>query len=447
MATADCILARLFGKREISLRIGKIWAGVQGVLFRLRKVLIGMVIVCLGTLLGYLLSSPESAELTISIVVVLAVMLLILHKPLYGMLAWLMLEPFIESWVNIPMGAGLPDLSFSRFTVAFLTIFMLAQAAIGKFQFARIGLADVCIVATTIGLMISAPLAVNPMGMVQTAISLYFTPLMIYFFAKNLVRGKEDLRKLLLAIAIFGIVVALYAIFEQTTGHILFLPRGESADQLGTAYTENLRMIRGLLGRSGHFARVLVSSIPITFYLLFESKSATRRILWVVTLAIQGCGIFLTYNRTSWYALLISLSILQFFYPQFRKMYFIIVFMAAIVLWATWDQVNKSAVVEERVNSKESTLEGREARWAAGYNMWRAKPIRGWGFGRYERESGRFRTDGERSNFVAIENDYYISSSAADWSAFCPICFSCWRRLLTACACFSEHAPQTGLGL
>ena len=38
--------------------------------------------------------------------------------------------------------------------------------------------------------------------------------------------------------------------------------------------------------------------------------------------------------------------------------------------------------------------------------MWKVKPIRGWGAGRYGRESGRFRTDGRTKNFTAIENDY-----------------------------------------
>jgi glycosyltransferase involved in cell wall biosynthesis len=51
---------------------------------------------------------------------------------------------------------------------------------------------------------------------------------------------RKDLRKLLLTIAIFGIMVALYAIYEQTTGNILFLLRGESADRLATAVIEGM---------------------------------------------------------------------------------------------------------------------------------------------------------------------------------------------------------------
>jgi len=396
---------------------------LQFTLSKVKGLLIGIAIVGLGMLLGYLVYLPETAELTISVLVVLIVMLIIIHNPLNGILLLLTLTPFIESWVNIPMGAGIPDLSFSRFTVAFLAIFMLARAAIGRLRFARIGLVEVCIIATTLGIMVCAPLSVHPKGVLQTAITMHFVPLALYFFAKNLVQNKDDLHKLFLVIAIFGFVAALYAIYEQATGNILFLPKGESLSWTQYRqgyYGHGLLIIRGLLRSGANFGRVLGSTIPITFFLFFENKRATRKVLLAGMIAVQSCGIFFIYNRTSWYALLLSLFILQFFYPQFRKVFFVIVLVAVVALWATWDQVNESTVVEERVNSKVSTLEGRQARWKAGFNMWQAKPIRGWGFDRYQTESGRFRTDGYSRNIRAIENDYLHILVASGVIGFLP---------------------------
>ena len=390
-------------------------------LSRIKWLLIVIIVIGSGILLGRLINhTPETAELITSILVISAVLLVIVNNPLDGILIWLIFTSFIEIWVNIPMGAGIPDLTFSRFIMAFVAILMLARAAIGKFQFASIGLTEVCIVAATIGIMLSAPLSVNPRGTIQMTITLRFAPLASYFFAKHLVRDKDDLHRLLLAGAIFGSAAALYAIYEYTTGNILFLPEDLSAEELWVDYTESLRLLRGLLGRSSNFARVLVSSIPITFYLFLQRKSVIWKTLLVGMLAIQAYGIFLTYNRTSWYALLISLFIIQLFYLRFRKVFFVIVFVAAIALWATWEQVNESAVVNERVKSEVSTLEGREARWEAGYDMWRAKPIQGWGFGQYQRESWRFRTDGKSGNFYAIENDYLHILVASGLIGFLP---------------------------
>jgi O-antigen ligase len=123
-------------------------------------------------------------------------------------------------------------------------------------------------------------------------------------------------------------------------------------------------------------------------------------------------------SRTPWYALLIALFVMQFFYPQFRKVFIVISIVAAIVIWVTWDQVTESQMAA-RVNDKVSTMENREMRWQAGYKMWKVKPIRGWGFGQYGKHSGRFRT-GSRANYGAVENDYLYLLVASGLIGFLP---------------------------
>ena len=84
------------------------------VLARLQYLWIVLLVVGLGVLLGTSLGSIERGELTASIVVVFAVLALSLYKPLVAMMAWIFFEPFLETYVKIPLGAGIPDLSFQR---------------------------------------------------------------------------------------------------------------------------------------------------------------------------------------------------------------------------------------------------------------------------------------------------------------------------------------------
>ena len=414
------------------------------ILFKIQKILIVAMILGLGMLLGYLYSSPETAELTASILVIFVVMLIIIHKPLHGVLVWLFFEPFIETWVSIPLGAGIPDLSFSRFIAAFLAIFMLARAANGKFHFVRASLTDICIIATTAGLLIAAPLSVEPINTIQRIIDLHFMPLAIYFFAKNLVQDKKDLHKLFWTVAILGFACGTYAIYEYMTGNVLFLQKEATGGALYRA-DSGIRMIKGLIGSTGGMGRVLAACIPITFYLFLErKKNDIWKILLVGMLAVQFYSIVLTMSRASWYALLIALFIMQLFYPQFRKVFFAIVFVAAIILWATWDQVSESDVTN-RINDKYSTLEGREARWSAGFHMWQASPIRGWGFGRYETQAGRFRTDGVHINFRngAIENDYLYILVGSGLIGFVPYALFLLTPLVNSARLFFKaRAPD-----
>jgi O-antigen ligase len=393
----------------------------QGVvtLFNLRKYMIGLVVVGLGAGLGYLLNSPV-AFTTVSVLIILSTLLIAAYRPFYAVLIWLALDSFVETWVKIPMGRGIPDLSFSRFLIAFLVAFLLARGAIGKFRFARLNLTDLCIIAAPLGIMASAPLIKDSKGVILYAIAFHLTPMMIYFFAKNLVRSQNDLNKLLWVITLLGVVSAAYGIYELTTGHVLFVAQTEDVNNRLAGYTASLKLIRGYVG-SANIGRILTYSIPISFYLFFETKNLSRKGLLIGLLAIQAYGIFLTYNRTSWYALLISLALIQFFYPQFRKAFWVIAIVVGVVLFITKDQVNESTVVQDRINSKVSTLEGRQGNWDAGYRMWQARPLQGWGFGQYELKSGQFRTDGKNENFSAIENDYLHILVATGLIGFLPV--------------------------
>ena len=383
-------------------------ARVGGLFFRIRRAWIVILVIGLGIAFAHLLSlSRDSATVTLALVFFLALMLLVMKQPLTGLLALMVLTPFVETSVKIPLGAGIPDLSLTRFVVGFMGVAMLARAAVGEFKFRRPDLVDGCVVLATIGIMLAAPKADSPVGLMQEAISRFFVPLSMYFFARNLVRSREDLLKLFWAIAIFGLLVGLYAIYEYTTGNILFLGESKVASQLNTSYSASLRLLRGLTG-SPNIGRMLGAAIPVTFYLFFTTRSPRWKLLLIGALVVQFYGTFLTFNRGAWYSLLISLSIIQFFYPQFRRLYLVIVLVAGLTLWATWDQVNESTVVEERVNKDSDSFNGREPRWQAGLNMWKEKPIWGWGPDAFRREAYRFRDDGIRKNFNngAIENDY-----------------------------------------
>ncbi len=387
----------------------------------LQKVLISLCMVAIGAVLGVALTaSREAVLLTLSVLVFLVILPLIVIRPLNGLLLLLFFTPFIEQWVEIPMGAGLPDLSFSRLTIAFITIFMLARAATGRFRFAGpLSFTEICIIATTLGIMLSAFISEKPNQVIQQTISRHFVPLYMFFLARHLVRSKADLHKVFWVIGLFGAVAAIYAVYESFTGHILFYAKEIDVTELRTELTEDLHLLRGLLGLAANFGRVFLVSIPISFYLFFEDKRLNRRALLVLLLIVQFYGMYLTYNRTSWYTLMFGLFVMQFVYPQFRKLYLALVFVAAVVLFATWNQVNDSAA-SDRLTERTEDYNGRSPRWEAAFNMWQARPLFGWGYGRFEHESGRFRTDGSRENFRAIENDFLVIMVGSGLVGFLP---------------------------
>lgn len=375
----------------------------------MRFILITFLAIGLGVMFGYLSDNTETAQLILSIICILLLLVIIVRAPLLGMIVWLFFMVFIDSWVEIPMGRGIPDLSFSRFAIALLFVFLLAQGAIGKFRFVPLSWSEVFIVLTVAGIASAAPLTPGrgAIGVIQWSITMHFTPLIIYFFAKNLVKNRSDMTWVFMAIALLGFVSGLYTIYEYTTGDVLFLPKDKQAFRFFRGRDENgIRLIVGIMGGSGQMGRALAATIPVTFYLFLERRQLDiRKLFLAFMLVIQFVGIIIPLSRTPWLALILALLVMQFFYPQFRKVFAVIAFVGLIVVWGTWDQVSQTQAAS-RLGTNEESLVGREVRWETGLNMLRARPIRGWGFGRFEDISGRFRTDGSRQNFDAVESDY-----------------------------------------
>jgi len=347
---------------------------------KLSKPLLALGVTALGVLLGLSLNSSLSS-LTVSIAGILIYLITIVANPLNGLLLWMVSNPFGELYINISLGASIPDLSPARFCVAFLCILLLAQAAIRKRDVAPFTSTDVVGILFMVGLGLSI---INGHSTWQKAIQGifddYYVPMLVYFFAKNLVTRRQDVDKVLRAVLFFGVYAGLYAIYENHTGNILFLKHQVYFTRYGDS---GLHVLRGLLGRSDHFGALFSMVIPVNFYLYLKAPTRSKKVLYAVTLGILFIGIYLTYKRTAWIALMAMFFVVQWFYPQFRRCFFVLLLIFLVVLAATWNTVSQSVVVTDRINSKVSTAEGRTDGWKAAIELWARQPFFGYGIGNY----------------------------------------------------------------
>ena len=341
---------------------------------------LGLGVTVLGTLLGLSLNSALM-NLTVSIVGNLIYLFTIVVNPLNGLLLWIVSSPFGELYLNISLGQSVPDLSPARFCVAFLCALLLAQTAIRKRKLAPFTSTDMMGVLLMAGLGLSIINAYSKwQETIQVIFDNYIVPLLVYFFAKNLITRRQDVDKVAKAVLFFGVYAALYAIYENQTGNILF----RSDHVTFTQYSDSgLHVLRGLLDRSDHFGALFSMVIPLNFYLYLKAPTATKKTWYAITLAILFIGIFFTYKRTAWIAIIVSFFIIQLFYKQFRRLFFVLLLVFLVVLGATWNDVSQSEVVTNRINSKLSTVEGRTEGWNAAISLWARQPFFGYGFGNY----------------------------------------------------------------
>jgi O-antigen ligase len=147
--------------------------------------------------------------------------------------------------------------------------------------------------------------------------------------------------------------------------------------------------------------------------------------LFTVLLALVFGGMYLTYKRTAWVAMVAVMFVMQLFYPQFRRLFIVILIVVAVASALNWDRISTSTVYTDRVNSQKSTQEDRTSGWEHALEFWRRSPLFGHGYQRYRRLA---RGAGYRDQ--AVESEYFEILVSSGLSGFLPYVGS---LLLMAC--------------
>jgi O-antigen ligase len=345
----------------------------------------------LGLAIGWLMTSPAQ-QLLVSGLGISLYILAIVVNPLGGALLWLVSYPFTHG-IEIPLGAGIPDLTFTRFCVVFLTTVLLAQIATRKQPFFGLTSTEFFYFLFVLGMTVSARTAVDTTSALQSILDAYLVPIITYFIMRHLVVDKKALNAVLTALLVIGIYAAVYIIFEQLTGIVLF----GVTDSSYYNYSGSLHRVQGLFNGPHVFSVIFTMTIPIVFYRLLNAHKPSRRNLYVFLLGLMFVGLYLTYKRASWVATLISLLVMFCFYPKFRKLFIVLLLLAALGLVLTRESLAESPVVTDRLTYKWETANGRTQRWEEAWALWRKSPIFGHGFRQYE----------VLANQQAVESQYF----------------------------------------
>lgn len=334
----------------------------------------------IGAGLAFALCSSARA-LAIAVTVVSVYGLVSIISPLKGLALWLVAQPILEKYVNISLGAGIPDLSFTRLCIGLVTVLLIARAAIRFYHLQSLNRFDVLALAFMVGMAQAGFRGSRGFSSFQNVLDINFIPLLVYFAVKNLVRDRRSMYIVLCAVVLVALYSACYAVYETMTGNVLFATREYKYYFYSAA---GVRILRGIWGSNDSFGRVFIMAIPILFYFYLKASSSFRKIFTGFCLALVFWGMYLTYKRAAWIATVAVVFLMQFFYPQFRRLFVVLLIVVCVAFAFNRDSITSSDVYNERVNSKSSTLEWRTEGWRHGIEFWAASPLIGRGYRQYE---------------------------------------------------------------
>lgn len=354
------------------------------------SVLIALFVVVTGRSLGKMLAGENTVPVTLfGWMLYLGTLAL---NPFLGLLLWVSTAPYAKFiYLDLVSGQkgvpdGIPDLTLTRMCALALTALLTAQVATGQRRLVRFNLLDWSMIVFILATLPSLPL--HWRGPVKAFMMLtegWGIPILIYFFAKNLIRTRAQRRLFVAALIFIAFHLAVVALHEALTGDIWFYP----GDRMAT-YSRSLRRLIGLLGSASTFGTIFAMLFPFVARAAFEARNITLKVLLLVLMGAVALAVYFTYNRASYLGFALGLLILLPLYPRSRRYLLPIVLAGVVVVALQWNDLQNSAVVAERIKAQgplEYRTEVLEKVWPLIFKS----PILGRGFDNfsaiYEREA------------------------------------------------------------
>ena len=299
--------------------------------------------------------------------------------PLAALLGWQVISPYAPFFgLDIHLGAGVPDLSLDRLAIASLVALVLGRAVLGRQRLAPFTRTDAVILVFCLAYAVAGSISyLGPVQAYQALFDAVYTPILVYFVAKNLVRTRRDLDLVIGALAVIATYLAVLTIREQITGEVLFQPMGRS-----TRYTEHIRRVASLLGNPVFIDIILSMALPLFLVRVLQTVSLWKKTVGVLLAGVWGLAVYMTFVRAGWAGLLLSLLTLAALWPRFRKPFLAVLVLGGLLLALNWAEVTSSYVYTERLTFTKSIdyrAEGMNLAW----RVFMRYPLVGVGFANF----------------------------------------------------------------
>ena len=214
----------------------------------------------------------------------------------------------------------------------------------------------------------------------------------LYFVIVNNIRGEKQINRIIGTVVLIGTALSIYGIFQYNDIDFSFW----------VGNTGRMRVF-GLIGNAGYFAGYLILPLSIAIPLFFVSKNRNRKILLLIGILTMGTTFILTFTRSSYLALGVSLIFMFFLFLLSRgkrfikdnKKIFIIILTAIIIvafLFIIPNTLSKPGTVISKIKVRTSiaglknefTSGARIAIWKFTGTMIKDRPILGSGIGTYK---------------------------------------------------------------
>lgn len=306
-------------------------------------------------------------------VVLIAVVVSIIARPRFGFLFWIAIAPFSRIFV-LRMGAGVPDLGLYRIAILSTLFVIIVQVAIGQRRLARATAVDWAAVLFVLSMALSVPAShLGIVGGAQFLFDFVVMPLLVYFCARQLLRGPQGIQQVAVVLAIVGALLGFFTVREQFTNQPFLSPVAQR-----WAYGPDIWRITSFFGGPAIMSLTLVVTVPTVLVAATRPGPPVQRLLWGVALLMSLAGILQCYVRAGWLAVSLAILVVILLTPAARRHSLGLALVAVVLIAIFGGQWLNSRALENRL-SAEGSIEFRKEAAQAGFQIAARSPILGLG--------------------------------------------------------------------
>lgn len=302
------------------------------------------------------------------------------------LLLWFFLVLFNRAIGEIDL-PGLPNISFFRIVWILLVVAFVFQIILKKRHLLPLTKIEIAMVIFSIIAMASKLFTQDQIGDMEKSgitnvLNGFVFPFSIFVFSKNLIDSDKKIKKVFIFFLILGLYLTLTGICEHypKLSSCVF-PRYIMDPSVGIHWGR----ARGPFIQAAVNGTVLGIIFLIGVYLCIAARRPGYRNIFGIITALSLVTIYFAYTRACWLGSIISIVILAGFYPKFRKIFAVSLFIVIAIFAVMKNDAlkNTDEAAAERF-SRMGPIYSRLHIYNASWRMLADKPIFGFGFDTFQ---------------------------------------------------------------
>lgn len=275
----------------------------------------------------------------------------------------------------------LPDIFMDRVSLIWLTIVFASLAIYRRIPLRRPFTLDLLLIMHATYLAVRV-LATDPVAFHTWTMSI-LTPYATFFFAKNIIRTRRQIRYVLVVLASLSVYYTVTSISEKFHITALLYPKIMALPHPILAGRSS-----GPFRAPGIFGDSMAMVLPVFLYFIQQTRNKFVKIVLAVQLLAGLVAIYFTYTRGCMLAVVLSLGVVVFMNRKAYLKYLVPVVVVAPVLFISVIGVKQDRFLHSRLEAT-NPIESRIGAMVTAVRLWRAFPLFGVGpyqFGKYVEE-------------------------------------------------------------